>query len=291
MNFVFDPYVVHIDELSWQDDTKKDEFLKHFLDSLSFMESCKDAVVFWSIQLESLLWENPSPPPWRQQIDIRNALVPIVYRKFQAVKNYTDIDSLYENCLFVPALIESERYSSSFKELCGTLVAQDKDFSMILGVNQSVPVNSEFSISCSAPEKSYMFKGNNILSNWLNNIDFVNHIWPQSVKDHDNFEAMVAMCVDGETSRYKVKFTTPFIRSILSINIRYKMALLSAIKQRVVMTRDEAVSSPLREEVVNGEVRIRITPRPTSTRAHFTFQNDCIEFQQFYGEGEHDDRL
>ncbi|AKF25469.1 hypothetical protein YH65_08845 [Sulfurovum lithotrophicum] len=291
MNFVIDPNIVYIDEVSWEDETQKDKYLQYFLDCLKFIDECRDSMFFWSYELESLLWDNPRLPPWRTNIDARNVLVPIIYKKFHSSKTFIDTNCPYDVCQFIPALIESDRFNESFKELCGTLVFEDQNFSMLLGQNQVIPENSEYQYSCSSPDNTQRVKGENIFSKWLKNVDFINHIWPQGINEKEAFENIVIFCTYSEKNTYILKITDTFIRSILTIDLRYKLALINAIKQRLSMTRSQAVSSALQEETIGEEVRIRITPRPTSTRLHFTFENNYIKLKKFYGVGEHDDGL
>lgn len=291
MNFVLDPYVMHLDDESWENEDLRDQFIEYFLQCLNLIDTCRDSMIYWSEALETLVWENPTSPPWRGYIDMKHQLVPIVYRKFPSSQRWIDIDCQYEICEFSPRLVEAGRYEKAFKTLCGTLVSHDENFSLILGKNQEIPERSEFALSCSPPLHEKLLHGENTLSKWLENVEFVNYIWPENVHDLEDFEQIINLCTASDDNIYKIRFTEEFIRSVLNLEIRYKLALTKAMIQRLTMTRDQAATSSLQEEVVHGENRIRITPRPTSTRAHFTFEKKNIIFQRFYRVGEHDDAL
>jgi hypothetical protein len=288
MSLVLDPKILVIDEVSWQEAEKKDQFLENLLYSLNFVDNCKDAHLFWCDELEELLWAAPTLPPWRTS-DFRNALIPIIYKKFTTNKRNISIDSSCDNFNFRPDIENIEKYRDVFKKLCWTLISGDIDFFMVLGIDQNVPDNSKFVLSCDKSVEKEVY-GEKFLYKWLENSEFLDFIWPQNLQEKEEFESIVEICI-SENKLYEFSFENEFIRSIIGLESRFQIALMKAIYQRLNMRGDMAVSSSLREETVNGEIRVRVTPKPTSTRLHFIIDNGKIIFKKFHGVGHHDDAL
>lgn len=291
MNFIFDTNIVHIDEITWADEDKRDDFLEYFLKCLNFVDTYENSFVYWSDQLESILWDSPTLPPWRVDQDFKNKIVPILYTKFLKSKYFIEVNGQYDECELEPHLEQTDRYAVAFKALCGSLMSQGNTFSMILSLHREVPTNSMFGFSCSSTQNAVTFKGENNLVKWLENDEFINYIWPNSVDDLIYFQKIVEICTSMNLNIHKFIFTNEFINSILDLSLRFKKSLIKAIKDRLIMTGSEAASSYLKEETINGIMRVRVTARPTSTRLHFIFQENKIIFKQYYREGEHDDGL
>ena len=75
---------------------------------------------------------------------------------------------------------------------------------------------------------------------------------------------------------------------------QFKKEILRSITKKLIFTVDEARQDiNLRDEYIRqtNEYRFRVTPRPNSTRIHYTFIDNKIIFLRYYDIGEHDDGL
>jgi uncharacterized protein YnzC (UPF0291/DUF896 family) len=98
---------------------------------------------------------------------------------------------------------------------------------------------------------------------------------------------------DNADLQFDFEFTKTFKKSILNERT-HREAILERMTKKLILTSAEArQDAQLRDEYINtvNEYRFRVTQRPTSTRIHYTFEDDVITFLRFYGEGEHDTGL
>ena len=86
MNTVLSPSVFFIDENEWLDETKKDDFLQHFSDILETVEAYQHTQIYWNDDWELFLWDHPQIPPWRQDKNLRNSIIPLIYNLFPLYK-------------------------------------------------------------------------------------------------------------------------------------------------------------------------------------------------------------
>jgi hypothetical protein len=82
MNTVLDPALIFIAENEWNDDEKRDGFLKHLCDNFVIIDTYALTSIYWTDTLETCLWSSPQLPPWRRNVDWRNSLVPLFYKNF-----------------------------------------------------------------------------------------------------------------------------------------------------------------------------------------------------------------
>ncbi len=62
MRTVFDPGNLFVSESDWHDKEKKDIFLLHLLENLDHINEYKITKVYWTDELENLLWDSPQLP-------------------------------------------------------------------------------------------------------------------------------------------------------------------------------------------------------------------------------------
>lgn len=104
MKAVFEPEILFISESDWQDPEKRDVFLNHLLETLENINNYKITKVYWTDDLEELLWEHPQLPPWRRDRDWNLQIVPIIYRAFNIAREFIQSDESLSSCLMQPVL-------------------------------------------------------------------------------------------------------------------------------------------------------------------------------------------
>jgi len=246
---------------------------------------------FWSDELETLLWSQPSFPPWRANSDCKNALVPIIYRNFSLNQETIFPCSFFSEYTITPTLNKIATFEEAFTKLCGTLLGCEKNFSLLLEHNQN---DQTYLYKNSLLKLEKNIDGKSDIYQWLNQSEFLTKIWPKNISDNCMFKDIIKHCLNKKNTLYDFEFEDAFIRSIVDIENRYKKKMIENIALRLQLTTSEArANGSLQEEDIGDNViRIRITPRPTSSRIHFKFINSRkIKFLMFYGPGEHDDGL
>ncbi|NJN78184.1 MAG: hypothetical protein HC803_07515 [Saprospiraceae bacterium] len=98
---------------------------------------------------------------------------------------------------------------------------------------------------------------------------------------------------DDADFEFDFEFTRNFKRSILNERTHCKAILERMTKKLVLTVAESRQDAQLRDEYIDKveEYRFRVTGRPSSTRIHYTFEDDVITFLRFYGDGEHDEGL
>ena len=95
-------------------------------------------------------------------------------------------------------------------------------------------------------------------------------------------------------SIYEYKFSKQFLVDFLGSEKRFRDHIIEKVGLRLSMSLQDASKDPTlqdKEIKLRKERRFRVTPRPTSTRIHYSYdkkKNEII-FERFYTE--HDDGL
>lgn len=286
MNCILEPSVFTINEAEWNIQKKRDEFLQFLLDVMFFCEIHEEFKILWSDELEELLWSDPSPPPWRQDKIIRNSLVPVILKKFYTnVKNLIP-DHSFSTCVYKDDLIIDEKFKDAFKNLSCHSIQKKINFNLICGLPQIKRDTTDF--ICESPREIVSIKSLKIFE--LQEF-YISTIWPKNNFDFDPFIKLIEHLTINSIL-YKFNLTNEFKRDLLNVEeLRFRIKIIDTICHRLKISSTEARSSPLYEEKINEEFRIRVTPRPTSTRIHFIIQDGLITFKRFYPHGSHDDGL
>ncbi len=88
------------------------------------------------------------------------------------------------------------------------------------------------------------------------------------------------------------EFSKKFKKSVI-YRRTLQFEIFMAVLKRLIYNAAEGQNSDLQDEWLKNskQYRIRATDRPTSTRIHYTIEDNKIIFGSYYGEGEHDDGL
>ncbi len=82
METIFDPAILFTSEAEWFHEDKRDTFLGHLLDNLTYINNYDITRIYWTDELEEFLWNHPQLPPWRLDRDWKLKIVPTLYKLF-----------------------------------------------------------------------------------------------------------------------------------------------------------------------------------------------------------------
>lgn len=297
MKTVLDPSVLLISESDWYDDEKKDIFLQHLLENLENIHNYKISQIYWTDDLEKLLWDAPQLPPWRLDRDWNLPIVQIIYRYFNNVKMSIENSKNLNACVVEPNLDCSQLgdlTGLAFLELMHILIDKNENIYLCLGAIRNTE-NYFFFCNCHTFQVYPLVISQ--ANEWLNYINLGLHYWPQSSDQEEVKKFQIALEIMlkkmDKKALYEYEFDKAFIRDIVSTQ-NHREDLIKYIAKRLTLTRQEATKdSYLQDEYLaqKKEFRFRITQRPTSTRVHYKYIGKKVRFIRYYGEGEHDDGL
>jgi len=295
MKAVFEPEILFISESDWQDSEKRDTFLKHLLDNLENINNYQITRVYWTDDLEGLLWDHPQLPPWRQDRDWKLQIVPIIYKAFNTARHFIQSQENLSSCLMQPVLNCScfEGLAlCAFLELMHIVIEREENVYLCLGVNR---IREEFTFLCDC----HSFQVNPVVIakpiEWLDHIDLTESYWPSNIDEEGKFRAALEIAFKKLDKQpiYEYEFSKSFLRDIIKVQ-NHRTSIIEWTAKRLTLTKQEAAKdSYLQDEWLTKkkEYRFRITQRPSSTRIHYKYVNKKIKFLRYYDEGEHDDGL
>ncbi|MEG3890986.1 hypothetical protein QT973_11115 [Microcoleus sp. Z1_A1] len=295
MKAVFEPEILFISESDWQDSEKRDTFLKHLLDNLENINNYQITRVYWTDDLEELLWDHPQLPPWRQDRDWKLQIVPIIYKAFNTARKFIQSPENLSSCLMQPVLNCScfEGLAlCSFLELMHIVIEREENVYLCLGVNR---IREEFTFLCDC----HSFQVNPVVIakpiEWLDHIDLTESYWPSNIDEEGKFNTALEIAFKKLDKQpiYEYEFSKSFLKDIIKVQ-NHRTSIIEWTAKRLTLTKQEAARDPhLQDEYLKQkkEYRFRITQRPSSTRIHYKYVNNKIKFLRYYDEGEHDDGL
>ncbi|MBP2657801.1 MAG: hypothetical protein H6Q69_833 [Firmicutes bacterium] len=308
MNAVFDPSILFISDQDWFDGSKKDFFLKYLLDNLTIINKFKISKIYWTEDLNVLLWSSPNVPPWRIDTDTRNSLVPIIYRLFPDCT--IDVqNSVTEACLIQPELrckcCKCE-VDTSFMQMMHSLITRDEDVYFCVGQNNIMKdgTNYIFYCNCHATTLTPLIISNHL--HWLRHIDLINEYWPKKncTEEIEKFKqglSIWALRTDSHDQfLYDYSFSPKFIDDIVDTNT-YQEAIFSTIAKRLMLNQSDASDyagindEPVRNMrySVNGVRKsVRRFRVSGENRVHYCYPDaGKILFLRYFREGQHDTGL
>jgi len=289
---VLDPAILLPEQAEWMDETSRDRFVGLLIDHLDTLERLEEIRLHWSDELTARLWDDPAVPPWRDSRAWRTAIVPILFKRLNSL--ISSVDTLSEDpCAADPELeCVCPRAEVLFLRLMASVAHLRPP--VCLGARNSGIQGITFALP--SGEGCFSVELVRAPADWLHLVDVEEHFWP-STRDE---EARLAECLElvrmrdfgGSGFLYEFRFGRRFMQDVVCA--RSRQALARALAKRLVLTAQEAARDPsLHDELLSGSVhRLRVTQRPSSTRVHYTYEEDGrIEFIRYYGPGEHDDGL
>jgi len=295
MNSVFVPSVLFIDDKEWLEEAKRDAFLDHFLKILECIETYQYTRIYWTDEWEYFLWESPQILPWRQDKTTKIQIIPLIYNKFRPLQEYLDTPLSENTCTPVLSIPYSSEIATYFHQFLHLFIEQAEEIYLVFGFDQKSDKLPGFTCTCHPEELKYT----PILKavDWLKHLDAVTLYWVNNTIEEAAFHQAISLVYHQAKNQPPPNYllADSFIRSIQTVTVRYKRAILNSIIKRLSLTKQEASRDrQLQDEYINqsGEYRFRVTPRPTSTRIHYSFVGQGeIKLLRYYREGEHDDGL
>ncbi len=295
MKTVFEPGNLFISVQDWEDSEKRDIFLQHLLDNLEHINDYRITKVYWTDELEKLLWDSPQSPPWRLDRDWNLPIVQVIYRAFGKVKEYVQNSKNLTSCLVEPVIDCSQLGDLTllaFLELMHIVIDRNENVYLCLGSSRLVE-NYLFSCNCHSFQiiPSIIAKPRE----WLQRIDIASNYWPNNLDEIEKFNAALNIVFKklNRNPIYEYEFSKTFLKDIIKTQV-YREYIIEYTARRLTLTKQEAArDSYLQDEYLaqRKEYRFRITQRPSSTRIHYKYVNKKLIFLRYYGEGEHDDGL
>lgn len=302
MNTVFDPLMLFISETDWQDDEKRDAFLKHLLDNLKNISEYNITQVYWTDELENFLWNHPQLPPWRTDRDWKLKIVPVIYNLFDRCRILTEAFDGASAFFAEPPLnlvCSRNEIHDCFTKLVHSLIDQKKKFYFCAGIANRLPDKQHYAFCC----ECHAYRMNPVLINtsddWLGHIDLENDYWPLSCNDDEVEKFRKSLNITAKTGDfsedefvYEYEFTEAFIESVIRERKNRRKVLFS-ISKRLLTDQEQACrDGGLRDEAVKArenERRFRVT---RENRIHYSYMEaKKIIFLNYYREGEHDNGL
>ncbi len=284
-NVVLDPALLFITEIDWANNHKRDWFLAHLLDNLTNIDQYSVAQILWNDELESCLWSDPHIPPWRQDKDWGNQLVPIIYRllkkniaadNFEGSQTVCNVQTVLD-CSDPNALI-------CFLRIMHRLISFTLDTLLCLGLPNILPADSNYTFYCTCCSKTLTPELIKHPTDWLRYIDVENKYWPGNVSDSRKFKKGLDIIrlrdLNDSPFLHNFQFSPRFIDD-LALTHSNRLRILRQIAKRLTLTAQQAaLDASLQDEYLNrGVYRFRVTPRPTSTRIHYSYdQSGAILF-------------
>jgi len=292
---VFDPANLFISEPDWHDSYKRDIFIQHLLENLEYINDYKITKVYWTDELEKLLWDSPQLPPWRSDRDWKIPIVQVIYRAFNnARENIQNSKNL--TCCFTQPELNCDHIGDltlpAFLELMHIVIDKSEDIYFCLGANREKE-DYIFSCDCHSFQVTPLVIVKPI--EWLDHINLASSSWPENIDEIEKFDRLLKIIfkkLDKEP-KYEYEFSNTFLKDVVKAQ-NYRKEIIEYIATRLILTKQEAAKdSYLQDEYLaqKKEYRFRVTQRPSSTRVHYKYVNKKLRFLRYYGEGEHDDGL
>ena len=308
MKGVLDPQLFLIADQDWNDPAKRDRFLQLLLDHLTMISKHDIVRIYWTDQLESLIYELP---PWRQDRCLRMQLVPQLYQRFSPrLKVFIDNAECLEECSVTPPLRGipgRNEITAHFTKLMHALIAQHEHVYFGLGLANRPAPSGGYIFSCTCHPDDLVPTVIEQPIEWLQHINLEEVFWPtgDDATSHDNFVTaidlaqerllMAGLC-NAVKGRYEIEVGKEFLNSVACENL-HRSAILKAIAKRSLLTRHDAMAdSALRDEQLKGKKlagkpvgRFRVTQE---CRIHYVYEDTRrIVLTDYFGEGKHDEGL
>lgn len=294
MDAVFQPKCIYIDEESWNDSQKRDQFLERLLDLLQYIDEVDDIKILWNDELEEELWNAPQMPPWRSNKDWSNQLVSVIYNYMK--KNSKSIeDSLdYSPCKITPELSGDEKFSMLCVPFLKIMHYQLKIEQNVYIILEQDDLNT-YSFFCECHSKE-MTPIHVLETKDLINYDkILEYNWPKNGQDIPLLEDIIKKF--NLEKKYDLtsrcfRFEQSFIRDIISINeLKKRRHIVEQLLKGMMCKSCNENNNSLNIEPVQtkeNEYRMRVND---SERIHFISEGNEMRFIRYYSSSQHDDGL
>lgn len=290
------PSMLFISNNDWLDEKKQDCFLTNIIEILSEIDKYELHKILWSEKLEEILWTSPQYSPWLNMYDLKNSMVSLLYKYLSSNTVFISGDQPLKS--IVPELeltVDKEIIIDAYSKIYNELIVNSKDFNIY---NNCINFTYKSIGLISYNEFEYRPKIITNITDYLKTINYTIAFWPNSIKDKEIFNTSIEICkkihFHEKKILYKFCFSNTFIKKISELDNDLRHNLVFKLTKRLCVTSKEASCDiQLKDEYITEkkEFRFRITPKPSSTRVHYNFQDNSIYFLTYYGVGEHDDGI
>lgn len=296
-NVVFDPTLLLISDLNWKDEEVRDDFLENFSCFLEMIDEFDLANIYWSDSLQEILVSEPQLHPWYQS-DLKNSIIAVLHNKFYSRTEYIPKGDISANINPEFQVIEDEAAHDSFLRLVHELINLEEEFILCLGIGNRLE-NEAYEFSCKCHNNYVPSNQLNCCNDWFDLIDEVEMFFPLSIDEFDekfekglDFVRRKYFEEEGEVEwLYEFEFEKKFKKSIIGRQ-KFQREIFQTIVHKLTINIQEARTNLRDEYIKQHDIhRFRVTGRPSSTRIHYQYNEGTIIFDQYYGEGEHDDGL
>jgi len=300
---VVDPAVLFIAVDSWDNEERRDLFLKHLIDNLTNIVSYNICEIYWSNELEAMLWTDPQIPPWRLDRDWQLQMIPIIYDKFSKCRiileectNHSPLGTI------VPALREvcSHSLHSHFLQLIQAAITRNDHLFFCVGLGNQLSSAERYQFGSSTGDKSFEPVLVNCPQDWFSHID-AEALWPCDTTEisQDGLRSALEIVAiqlglkePGGESLYSYSASKRFLSDLCGERL-HKTEILRGMAKRLNMSQMAASrDTGLNDESIRGRMGIRRFRVTRACRIHYTYEgSEHICFLEYYGEGAHDDGL
>ncbi len=288
---IIDPYFTFICEEDWEDQDKQICFLESFLKLLEIPDYYPSTSFCWSYEMEELLWQAPTYPPWKYYA--KNQTVIIYYHKFFSKAKLFETSGNF--CTTNPQMLwhENKSIHNAFSSLVYELVNGSIEFVFFKHMIRTLEA-----VNCNANNQDYSPPIICDRRSYFLMIPFIEYYWDLLQTNSASFNKCLKIhgfIIGQEHFENEYEFSDSFIDDLRNeLEPRFRLNIIDALVKRLCMNSiDAARDTALREEYIdqNDCYRLRVTPRPTSCRIHYKRNGNSMVFSNYYSSGEHDDGI
>lgn len=302
MKVVLEPSLLFISESDWQDELKRDTFLEHLLNNLKAIHEHKITRIYWTTELEQVLWSDPQLPPWRSDRDWKLQIVPVINKLLRGISEeiVLEFDGICKAQPDLSCLHGKIDANHQTLRLIWHLLVKREDFYFCLGNTTETLLGTNFIFSCSKTDLSIQPVLIRKPLDWKYYIDVVNIYWPTSTElsEIEKFKKAIeitAYCgLSKDTSDfvYDYDFTEDFIGELINEYVHRKDVLYGLSKRLTLTQKGASNDGGLNDEPIKGKKGLRRMRVSGECRVHYKYtDSQAILFLNYYGEGKHDKGL
>ncbi|MDM8556101.1 hypothetical protein QUF75_15360 [Desulfococcaceae bacterium HSG7] len=303
MNTVIEPSLLFISEEKWYDLEKRDEFLEHLLNHLENITTYNITKIYWSDDLEEMIWNHPQLPPWRTDRDWKLQIVPVIYELFSKCRIIIQDIETDTDCSIIPPFKEicKDEIYELFINLLHFIIKLQENIFLCVGIDNRLQNNAKYLLKSDSTDQSLKPFLINNPDDWLQHVKIIECLWPCSINkgEIDKFRTAINITAKKQLSKesdsdfvYDFEFSKSFLKEVLKES-KYRKEVLYGIAKRLSLNQKAASSDKsLNDEPLKGRKDIRRFRVTGSNRIHYRYLGaNNIKFLNYYGEGKHDSGL
>ncbi len=303
MNTVIEPSLLFISEEKWYDLEKRDEFLEHLLNHLENITTYSITKIYWSDDLEEMIWNHPQLPPWRTDRDWKLQIVPVIYELFSKCRIIIQDIETDKDCSIIPPFKEicKDEIYELFISLLHFIIKAQENIFLCVGIDNRLQNNEKYLLKSDSTDRSLKPFLINNPDDWLQHVKIIECLWPCSISkgEIDKFRTAINITAKKKLSQesdndfvYDFEFSNSFLKEVLKES-KYRKEVLYSIAKRLSLNQKAASSDKsLNDEPLKGQKDIRRFRVTGANRIHYRYLGaNNIKFLNYYGEGKHDSGL